>query len=563
VSFLQAGSGAVVRTAQSKMRDVVSVKDFGAVGDGVADDTVAIQAAIATQKRVYMPKGTYLINIEIHNRTVIQGDGSTATIVKPYNTSKAAMTYTFTAMGSPAPASFWNYHSEVRDMGFEGPSAMTGVGFTFGKTDPASYQSNDEFANNVKFFGCYFKGLEKAVQFPFGNIGSEFYSCGFADNKYGVYTLSNKFGPGMHAGNKYFFGGEMHGNDCAVYFNNTTDGFGAITFDGTIFEYNLIACYGFNESTVVTPIAFTNCWFEGNGVGSSGAATVIIDSWTGSTRSTQTLNKRSLIFDGANCTYAFKASFFNDAYLKGQVQNVFVDACRIETETGFGGGAITVDNPSNSGVYITNSYCDSARVQGDGVSIVGAFLQSNYLVGIDQNGSNARAYITNPRSSKVANYGASKVFSAPLNTAATLTGSATVTGSVVGDGVLYNQCNEFTKNSFLSSEVLSLTTPNSVITTAAGWYVVTFDFKITNGSPYVNISDGSTAFYITNLQAPAANVWYSYAAIAYFDSAKTLGLSFSGNNANCVWKVSAYQMHRFDSRQQAINFVQSNAFAES
>ncbi len=65
VSFLQAGSGAVVRTAQSKMRDVVSVKDFGAVGDGVADDTVAFAAALATGKSVFIPDGTYLITSEL------------------------------------------------------------------------------------------------------------------------------------------------------------------------------------------------------------------------------------------------------------------------------------------------------------------------------------------------------------------------------------------------------------------------------------------------------------------------------------------------------------------
>jgi hypothetical protein len=46
VGFQQTGAGAVARTLQSKGRDVVSVRDFGAVGDGVADDTAEIQAAI-------------------------------------------------------------------------------------------------------------------------------------------------------------------------------------------------------------------------------------------------------------------------------------------------------------------------------------------------------------------------------------------------------------------------------------------------------------------------------------------------------------------------------------
>jgi hypothetical protein len=46
VSFIQAGTGAVTRTAQAKMRETVSVLDFGADPTGVADSTTAIQNAI-------------------------------------------------------------------------------------------------------------------------------------------------------------------------------------------------------------------------------------------------------------------------------------------------------------------------------------------------------------------------------------------------------------------------------------------------------------------------------------------------------------------------------------
>ena len=84
VTFLASGTGAVQRTALSKFRDTVSVKDFGAVGDGVADDTAAIQAAINTNKEVFVPNGTYNLSasLTMTSSQQIRGESQTLAILK-------------------------------------------------------------------------------------------------------------------------------------------------------------------------------------------------------------------------------------------------------------------------------------------------------------------------------------------------------------------------------------------------------------------------------------------------------------------------------------------------
>jgi hypothetical protein len=84
VVYNEGSAGAVNSTVQVKLQESVSVKDFGAVGDGVADDTAAIQNAINTGKTIWIPNGTYLIdNLDLKGvYPTIIGETMVGTILK-------------------------------------------------------------------------------------------------------------------------------------------------------------------------------------------------------------------------------------------------------------------------------------------------------------------------------------------------------------------------------------------------------------------------------------------------------------------------------------------------
>ena len=91
VSYDPPFTGGVLTTVEAKLSEYVSVKDFGAVGDGVANDTVAIQAALNSgAKFVTLDEGTFLFSaLTIPSGVILQGAGKGATILSSTSSGSA------------------------------------------------------------------------------------------------------------------------------------------------------------------------------------------------------------------------------------------------------------------------------------------------------------------------------------------------------------------------------------------------------------------------------------------------------------------------------------------
>jgi hypothetical protein len=129
-----------------------SVKEYGAVGNGVANDIVAIQAAITAASAagggtVFFPRGTYLVSAElvVPDNVFLAGEGRVATTLKPSVNSITVIHHT----GS---------HGGVRDLGVDnnGKSGISALRITPLDEAQTSTRVNQNYNTyqNLYLVGC-------------------------------------------------------------------------------------------------------------------------------------------------------------------------------------------------------------------------------------------------------------------------------------------------------------------------------------------------------------------------------------------------------------------------
>lgn len=104
IGYIQGSAGSIAQTVQTRLRnDFVVPEDFGAVGNGVANDTAALQAALASGKDVMLTAGkTYLHTSELVIATANQRVIGSGVI----RTSGAINSFRITAAGVELAATF-------------------------------------------------------------------------------------------------------------------------------------------------------------------------------------------------------------------------------------------------------------------------------------------------------------------------------------------------------------------------------------------------------------------------------------------------------------------------
>ena len=198
----------VKRTFQEKLDDQVSARDFGAVGNGLDDDTVALQRAIdqvfpkdyyitvGVRRKLHIPAGTYIVsgNLRLPPYASIEGDGPRSTIIKQTSGSDTLL---------QLKDSKGNVGASINTVTSDAPFQITVKDLTF-QTTEANDLSELNSCQIVTFNRVRFQGpvtapttsgdAKSAVKIVHSATSSQnivFDRCEFARVAYGINLIGN------------------------------------------------------------------------------------------------------------------------------------------------------------------------------------------------------------------------------------------------------------------------------------------------------------------------------------------------------------------------------------
>lgn len=263
VTHTQAIAGAVATTVKAKLSEHVSVKDFGAVGDGVTDDTAAIQAAISSgAKTIHIPAGTYLytppLAINADDVTLI-GDGDLVSILKPTAVAAPAL-----HVGRTASVSGFTFQN-VRIQG----NATCTAGLEFGVIGSYYCVSVDVLKCRIDGFSGSFAAGIKHNNGWWVNIQQ---NTLLDHNYFGYYIPSSAVVTTLRiTDNTEIQSSVLHG--FFAEYGAFVDG---VTFDGASIELSGNAAI--YSTTADTNYVITNSYFEVNGQDVGANGTIVVNS---------------------------------------------------------------------------------------------------------------------------------------------------------------------------------------------------------------------------------------------------------------------------------------------
>lgn len=250
--------------ARYRMIDGASanVRDFGAKGDGVTDDTAAFQAAVNTLQKVYIPNGSYVIGgVEVSSYTDIVGENNVYTELLA-SADNVDMIKVLTSSSDLKLSNF-----RVRGNG------KSGVTF-FNQIDKSRYISHPQFTQIIVdaqieygFKGSFIYGTWEHCRFGLGGVPATYprHVAILCKDDSAVPAPGHIFSVGALV-NCSFFSGKVDATANALgafgmvnVWNGDVWSFSSCTFESASGTAKAIYSEGTRE------LVFRSCWFEATG----------------------------------------------------------------------------------------------------------------------------------------------------------------------------------------------------------------------------------------------------------------------------------------------------------